>query len=179
MSYPSGFVEDALWSRNLMSLAAKIAPEQADIPRLWASVGGQVLCLSIYFSPPLQRLFSDRILRYLGSVSFSMYLLHGPLMRSVLAMLVFGPAAMREELIEGGDGFSRYPIPAKWTLFFTIPLFAVMLMACVHAWAMKVEPLFARITKGIEKFATGRNGRDGLGSPLQAALNSKKSEVQK
>jgi len=107
-----------------------------------------------------------------------MYLLHGPLMRSVLATLVFGPAASRREFVVSGEGALRYPIPARWTLFFTIPLFGAILMACVHVWAQKVEPVFARLTKGIESLATGRHGRDDPRSPLQIAINGKKSDVQ-
>ena len=179
MSFPSSFAQDAGWSRDLAAWAASIAPARADVPRFWTSLGAQILCLSIYLSPIMQDILSKRIPRYLGSVSFSMYLLHGPLMRSVLAMLVFGPAAMRGEMTEADDKVMRYPIPARWTLLFTVPLFGLILMACVHAWATKVEPIFGRVTKAMERFATG-SGRDGPGSPLQVAIqNSKKSDEQK
>jgi hypothetical protein len=173
MSYPSDFAKDAAWSRNLTALAGKITPSYGDVVRFWASIGGQLLCLSVYFSPPLQRIFSLPILCYLGSISFSMYLLHGQLMRSVLAAIVFGPAALRGQYHKGGDGFSRYPIPPQWTLFFTLPLFVAILMACVHVWATKVEPIFARTTKALEELATGRNSKIGPGSPLQPPVNGK------
>jgi hypothetical protein len=108
-----------------------------------------------------------------------MYLLHGPLMRSVLAFLAFGPAWWKGQLILSSEGAPRYPIPPRWTLFFTIPLFGVILMACVHAWASKVEPVFARVTKRLESFATGRGSAEGVKSPLPVAVvNARKSEVQ-
>jgi hypothetical protein len=178
MSYPSDFAKDALWSRNLTTLAEMISPSYGDMARFWASIGAQLLCLSIYFSPPLRRTLSLPIPCYLGSVSFSMYLLHGPLMRSVLATIVFGPAALKGQIQKGGDGFLRYPIPPKWTFLFTLPLFAAILVGCVHLWATKVDPIFARVTKALEGFATGRNGKYGPGSPLQPPVSCKKNDIQ-
>lgn len=179
MSYPSAFAQDAAWSRDLAAWAARIAPARADVPHFWTALGAQLLCLSIFWSSILQRFFSRPILCYLGSVSFSMYLLHGPLMRSVLALLVFGPAALRKELVASADGGIRYPLPAKWTLLFTIPIWAAIMMACVHVWSKKVEPIFARVTRSMEDFATGGKARDGSRSPLQAAIeSSRKSDLQ-
>jgi hypothetical protein len=178
MSYPSDFAKDAAWSRRLTVLADRIAPSYADVARFWTSLGAQLLCLSIYFSPPLQRILSTPIPCYLGSVSFSMYLLHGPLMRSVLATIVFGPTVLRGQMRKGSDNFLRYSMPPKWTLLFSLPLFAAILLALVHLWAIKVEPIFAKITKTLEDFATGRNSKNGPQSPLQPPVNGKKVGAQ-
>ena len=178
MSFPSSFAQDAAWSRDLTAWAARIAPARADVPHFWTSLGAQIVCASVYFSPPMQKILSKRIPCYLGSVSFSMYLLHGPLMHSVLAMLVFGPSALRREMVQADDKVMRYPIPAGWTMFLSFPVFGIILLICVHAWATKVEPIFGRVTKAMESFATGA-GRDGPRSPLQAAIqNSKRRDVQ-
>lgn len=79
---------------------------------------------------------------------------------------------------KGSDNFLRYSMPPKWTLLFSLPLFAAILLALVHLWAIKVEPIFAKITKTLEDFATGRNSKNGPQSPLQPPVNGKKVGAQ-
>jgi len=80
--------------------------------------------------------------------------------------MVFGSAAIKGTFVVGGDGYLRYPIPSGWTFIFILPVFAAFLMVCVHLWSTKVEPLFAKATKALEDFATGKGTRNGQNSPL-------------
>ena len=94
-------------------------------------------------------------------------------MRSVLACMVYAPAVLATGAIDKGeDGLLYYPMPAKWAFIFILPVFAIFLMACVHFWTSKVEPLFARATKILEEYATGKTGRSGERSPLQQPVTN-------
>lgn len=46
-------------------------------------------CCSVLFSPPIRRTLSQEYLVWLGGVRLPLYLLHGPLMRSILAWMLF------------------------------------------------------------------------------------------
>jgi len=152
MSFPSEYAQDAPWSRNLDNIGRAIIPDTADISRFWAGLGAQLLCLSIHVSPELQHLLSSKTLGYLGSVSFSLYLLHGPLMRSVLACITFAPAVLTgAKLIDD----IYYPLPSSASFLFILPVFGVFLMMAVHLWSTIVEPIFAKWTKDLEELATG------------------------
>ena len=53
-------------------------------------VGSWLLIFSIHFSPTLRSIFSHPHFVFLGSISFGMYLIHGFLMRSTLAWIMYG-----------------------------------------------------------------------------------------
>jgi hypothetical protein len=81
--------------------------------------------------------------------------------------MVYAPAVLRGtrinvDLENGWDGV--YPLPRPMTYLTILPVFGAFLMICVHAWSAKVEPVFARWTKALEEFATGK--REFPRSPL-------------
>ncbi|KKY17705.1 hypothetical protein UCRPC4_g05338 [Phaeomoniella chlamydospora] len=105
MSFPSSYAHFAPWSLYLQNLGVHWFPvlnwneygqpyytPSIDLGRAYPGLGAQLLCACILFSPGLRRVFeTGPWMTWLGSVSMGIYLLHGPLMRSVLAYLVFGP----------------------------------------------------------------------------------------
>jgi len=60
--------------------------------RNWAiiMVGSWLLIFCIHFSPTLRSIFAHPHFVFLGSISFGMYLIHGFLMRSTLAWIMYG-----------------------------------------------------------------------------------------
>lgn len=150
MSYPSADQDRMPWSSQLTSIGNELFNEYADLGRLWPDLGAQILCFSIQISPELRRATSMRFFTFLGSISFSVYLLHGPLMRSVLAWMTFGPSWVSGvELVDG-----VMPIPSKTTLSIVLPLFIGFLIAVASLWTRQVEPWFGRLTKLIQDVAT-------------------------
>lgn len=149
MSFPTEYWDWQPWTRRLTWIGWKIFPYGADYSRYWCAIGAQLLCVSAQVSPDLRRALSTRLSLFLGSISFSMYLLHGPLMRSVLAWMTFGPSwFFKKELVDGA-----LPRPAASAFLIILPLFASVLLATSSVWTYKVEPYFGRVTKTLQDLA--------------------------
>lgn len=152
MSFPYSFADWAAWSRRLQAIGVVIFGSHAgigDIGHFWAAFGAQILCFSIMISPELRKALSGKLCLFLGSISFSMYLLHGPLMRSVLAWMAFGPNwLLRAELVEG-----NIPPPSNISLLVLLHVYAGILVGASYLWTVRVEPYFGRITKYIQSLA--------------------------
>ena len=93
-------------------------------------------CASVFYLGPLQRFFGNRVGRFLGRVSFPLYLLHGPVMYS-FSMLV-----VRSLDQAGLDTPIRNVITA--TISLPVALGAAVLFAPMNEWAIKISRKFAR-----------------------------------
>jgi hypothetical protein len=76
-----------------------------DLARLIPLLAASLLIFSILFSPLLRQSLSHRYLVFLGGISFSMYLLHAILMRTILAWVIYGlfRQPWQEETVEGNE----------------------------------------------------------------------------
>ncbi|KAI5288855.1 hypothetical protein KEM54_004782 [Ascosphaera aggregata] len=92
--FPDQFANQAAWSRRLENIGHHIFPTNANQGRYWPALGSNILCASILYSSSLRNLLSHRFCTWLGSNSFSIYLLHGILIRTVLTWITFGPKAL-------------------------------------------------------------------------------------
>ena len=167
MSFPSEFQDWKKWTRQLLILGWAIFPEGADLSRFWSGIGAQVLCISVFFSPDLQALCSAPAAMWLGKISFSLYLLHGPLMRSLLAWLAFGPQRLTGPTYV--DGFMT--LPGRLHLIIVLPIFAAVVLGLSLLWTSRVEPYFGKITSALQECALG--GRNGPRSPLPIDVKNK------
>ncbi|KAL1969620.1 hypothetical protein VTN77DRAFT_8173 [Rasamsonia byssochlamydoides] len=156
-SFPDSFYEQAAWSRQLWQIGLVIFPPNPMFGRFWTGIGAQILCFSILFSPSMRNALSNRYLLWLGGISYPLYLLHGPLMRSVMAYMLFLPASLtfKPDLLEDGtpDPESLIPVPSRLTLCLILPFFFAFLLVVVRLWAVKVEPYFGTATDAFERFA--------------------------
>jgi len=158
MSFPSEFQDWKPWTRQLSFIGHLIFPENADMGRYWCGIGAQVLCFSVYFSPDLRALFNMPFLTWLGSISFSLYLLHGPLIRSLLVWMIFGPQwLVGIEYVNG-----KMPLPGAFTMVIVLPCFGAILLAVSALWTYEVEPYFGKATNKLQEWACG--GQSGLPS---------------
>ncbi len=159
MSFPSQFHNHAKWSEVLLRWHYMVAPANAEIQRFWPSIGAQLLIFTCVLSPHLRRMLSHPYLLWLGKISFPLYLLHGSVMRTILAWLLFSRSELAEIEDRPGDQvyvLMRYPIPGYTMFFITMPVFFVVLFSLTHLWAMKVEPYFGSITKAAEDLMFGK-----------------------
>src|ERR1700685_2902041 len=53
-------------------------------------IGSVLIIFSIQFSPGLRRILSHRLLVFYGGISFSLFLMHGYMMRWLLSWVIFG-----------------------------------------------------------------------------------------
>lgn len=90
---------------TLVSLVALVPPEARDQPgpRLLDTVASLVAAVLLIvlaaLSPPLARFFSSRPLRWLGLVSFSLYLVHEPVLIAVVRLAGRTPTAVATALL--------------------------------------------------------------------------------
>ncbi|KAK2879469.1 hypothetical protein FQN49_000853 [Arthroderma sp. PD_2] len=156
-SFPDRFADQARWSRELEQIGHRIFPKGAAIGRAWPNLGAQFLCLGVMYSPNMRQVLSHKWLHWIGGLSFAIYLLHGMLMRTVLAWLVFGPNALLGvtvpgKLANGADG-QVVPQPGNAVILFILPIFFAILLFVCSLWNRFVEPYFGYATARLESFA--------------------------
>lgn len=156
MSYPSSNPDAAPWSATLKYLFDAVFPKSASfaLPRLIGSVGALILCLAILLSPHMRRLLSVKPLRWLGKLSFPIYLLHGTAMRTVLAWVVFAGQPLEafplDHPTEERDSIYRFAQPGTLRIAIGILVTAAVTLFASHLWANNFEPAFGKITAWAE-----------------------------
>jgi hypothetical protein len=156
-SYPDEYANQAAWSSQLETLAQTIFPAHANVSRYYAGLGAQMVCFGVILSPFMRRILSHPVLLWLGSISFPLYLVHGPLMRSVLVYLLYLPTAIGFKPTLGADGMpdpeSYIPTPNPFRLVVILIIFFVFLLYIVHQWTLRVEPKMGDLTAAFERFS--------------------------
>lgn len=157
--YPEVSPEWTSWSQNLAQIGKLIFPGK-DYWRYWTSVGAQLITLAVVISPGIQELLSHPSLVWLGSVSLPLYLIHGPLVRSLLAWMLFGwqkPVSHHSQDVPGTrvDSSQRRLFPDRWVFCIVLPVFLLILLWASHLWTTWVEPWCASMTKRIEGVMCG------------------------
>ncbi|KAJ5360804.1 Acyltransferase 3 [Penicillium concentricum] len=156
-SYPDQYADQTAWSSQLASLAEIIFPKDANVSRYYASLGAQMICLGVMLSPFMRRMLSHPVLLWLGSISFPLYLVHGPLMRSVLVYLVYLPMSFDFEPSLKADGTpdpeSYIPTPNSFRLGVILIIFFAFLLYVVQQWTKHIEPKMGALTAAFEKFS--------------------------
>ena len=159
MSFPGDYQNQTKWSRLLLQLHQRIFPPLSPLDRTWPTLGALLLCFTVVMTPFLRRALSVKWLLWLGRISFPIYLLHGPLMRSILAWLLFANQTlveMEDHIGSEAQPVMRYPIPNKATFIVVMPVFFAVLLTAANFWAQKVEPHFGTMTKRAEEIMFGK-----------------------
>lgn len=167
MSMPSDDPEKVLWSRILHQIALKYFPQAARISdaRAWGSIGAALLVVGIIFSPHMRHLLSLRPLRWLGSVSFPVFLLHPFFMQTVMPLFAFSQEIVAStvpsgEMDENGAPvmlvIGRYAQRSEFMLCVAVAVTVTCTLLAAQIWNIKVEPLFGKITIWCEDLMTGK-----------------------
>lgn len=153
-SFPEASPDWAGWSRAMLRLGAHIFPQHAEQARFYPGLGAQMVCLGIMFNGTAKRILSSPWLCWFGKVSWPVYLIHGTLIRVILAPLLFG---LSERPPWPGNDQDGKPLPqpwrplySRWILLAAIPFFYVLLYRLALFWASHVDPLCGRITNWVE-----------------------------
>lgn len=166
-SYPSKHAEWRPWSFRVLRLGEAIFPRGAELPRFWPTVGAQIVTVGVVFSSWMQALLSYPTLLWLGSISFPVYLLHGPLLRSVLVWMLFAFTTPTLYEVRTEDGtvvrtFEELPNPPMWRFAVALPAFFAVLLYAAHWWTEKIEPWCAWAAKKMEDTMCGSETEKSL-----------------
>lgn len=160
MSYSGDNTEWASWSNSLLQIGIKLFPDGSEILNFWDVTGVLLLVTAIVLSSTLQYILSHPVLLWLGTQSFPIYLLHGPLLRSFLnwMLFAFSEPSWYEERDEDDVViriFPRLPMPPAWKFIFAIPIFFAVVLGLARLWTLHVEPWCAHVTKWAEETVCG------------------------
>jgi len=161
-SYPENQAETAFWSSSLSYLGSFIIPAGGDCWRSFTSLGAQFIVLSLIFSHPLQKPFSHPFLTWLGRISLPVYLLHGPLMRTVLVWMVFGLKVppIVQSTDKDGNTFNMQPLiglPGLPRTLISIAVFLALLLLSAHVWSVYVDRWCDNIMKWVDQRVLGED----------------------
>ncbi|MCJ1472706.1 hypothetical protein MMC13_001355 [Lambiella insularis] len=155
ISYPEENPEWATWSNGLLRLGYHIFPDGAEFARFYPALGTNILLLGIFFNATAKRLFASQALCWLGKMSFAVYLIHGPLIRSVLTWMLYGASAQPLPLGKDDNGNDLppawIPLVSRWLVFFILPVFYILLYRLAQLWTCYVEPWCGLATSLIEE----------------------------
>lgn len=169
MSYPSENPSAAPWSAS-MEVFGRTHFGDVHLDRIFGSIGGVLLLASIMISPHARFCLSTKPFRWLGKVSFAIYLVHGTILRSVFAWVMFFGSELVEiqEMVnqspiypsEALVSYWRYPMPGAFRRVLATVIALVTILLASHLWATKVEPLCGTIAELVERLVRGQLTRD-------------------
>jgi hypothetical protein len=177
-SYPEEYQDETAWSRYLHLLGDYIFPGRKILTLLYSNLaevlvrlfpisGASLFIVAILFSPHLRHWLSHGYLVFLGSISFSMYLIHATLMRTVLAWVLFGilPQPFQEEVVRSNaNGPGRFtdivvhPLSFAWTVVrgAVFILWMCLLVSVATVWRDRVDRWGIKLARLVEEAATGQ-----------------------
>ncbi|KAJ5883096.1 uncharacterized protein N7473_009982 [Penicillium subrubescens] len=176
-SYPRTNADFASWSRRLQILGTWIFSGNAVQNRYWQGIGAQMICSAVLFSPTLRLALSKEYLVWLGKASFPLYLLHGPLMRSILAWMLFiypgtpqgfSESSSRNEQDSEKQRDMRGSEPGRPIPVLMLAPFFLILFIVVRLWQSTVDLWVEGAILRLEAFA--------MSSELTSKNNNKKGE---
>ncbi|KAI9865701.1 MAG: hypothetical protein M1813_002159 [Trichoglossum hirsutum] len=155
-SYPDHHPEWSPWFFPLFKFGVNHLPAGVEINRYCNVIGAHLVVLGVVFSSYLMRVLSHPAFLYLGGISFPLYLLQGPTIRSILSWILFGFASpvLQEEALEGGDVLikSVRPIPSTWFVIVALLFYFCFLFWVSNFWTTRVDPYFAWATQQMEVY---------------------------
>jgi peptidoglycan/LPS O-acetylase OafA/YrhL len=153
-SYPGDHPEYMPWSQWLLDLSLYIFPEKPDIPRSYTGLGMVFIAVGIHFSNPIKNALSNKYFLWLGKNSFAVYLIHGTLIRTVLAWCYYGivvPPNVTNEKGESVNGPALH-LDSRWRFWFWLPLWFALLYFTAYLWTKYVDPFCAHVTQRLENY---------------------------
>jgi len=169
MSYPEENPSWARWSQSLDLLGDYIFPTGVEYARYYPGLGVNLLTLGVIFNNTAKKLLSHHFFCWLGKLSFPIYLLHAPLIRTVLTWALFG-ASTRPDQGKDEEGNQLepgwLPIANRWVCLMALPLFYIFLYRVANLWATHVDPFCGRVTNWFEELVFRDDAKASSEKPL-------------
>ncbi|KAI4187823.1 MAG: hypothetical protein LQ346_005426 [Caloplaca aetnensis] len=153
-SYPEEHPEWAPWSNSMLHMGQWIFPAGVEYSRYYPGMGADIVATGVMFNTTAKKILSHRFLCWMGKLSWPVYLLHAPLIRTVLTWVLFG-ASVRPQQGKDTNGNQLppgwLPIANTWVVVFALPLFYVFLYRVAGLWASYVDPWCTNVTQRFEE----------------------------
>lgn len=168
-SYPEEKPEWARWSLFMGKLGDYVFPSGVEYARYYPGLGSNVLTVGVMFNDTAKKLLSQRFFLFLGKNSFPIYLIHAPLIRTVLTWVLFG---FSTRLDNGKDdkGNQRppgwLPVASTWVVLIAVPAFYVFLYRMANLWSNYVDPFCGRVTQWFEDLVFRDDAKASSEKPL-------------
>ncbi len=169
MSYPEENPSWARWSQDLFLLGNYIFPLNSEYARYYPGLGVNVLTLGVMFNDTAKKFLSTPFFCWMGKLSFPIYLLHAPLIRTVLTWVLFG-ASIRPD--QGNDEKGNQlpqgwlPLANRWVVVMALPLFYVFLYRVANVWAQYVDPFCGKVTNWFEELVFRDDAKRSSEKPI-------------
>lgn len=146
-SFPEGHPEWMAWSRTLLDIMTAISPDNPDYPRFASAIGLECAALGVLLNPWLQKVLSSRHLLFMGRMSFTVYLLHGPLMRTTLVWMLYGVRVPPDHANGAGAmELTRLAYPGHLGLLACLVVWLPMVYGVAHLWMAYVDAWCERVS---------------------------------
>ncbi len=164
--YPEDHTDWTAWSLFLQNLGQTLFRDVPELSRKWGSVGGSFIILGVMYLPAVQRALSHRFLVWMGKVSFSVFLIHSFLIRSVLCWMLFWNSEAPEwEEEDGTIMVGRLPHVRGFSCAVIIGIFFVIVYYFAHLWTLYVETRCAQVVQWIEDRMSSEDPQLGRAIP--------------
>lgn len=148
------------WSAGLHSFLTAILPKDPDYPRFSSGFGLDVIVIGLHLSPTARNVLSNRFFRWLGRMSFAVYLLHNQILRSVLCWMVYGFSLPAE-----GEPLLTVTNPLR--VIMLLPVYFAMTYGAAHLWTNYVDAFCARVSERMVSFVKVDSGEKTQSQQLQ------------
>src|SRR5579859_1884660 len=176
-SYPEEMEDQMNWSQKMHVWGVTYLPEcnpflrvphliVVNHQRLYSTIGGSFLIISLLLSPHLRHILSHRHLVFLGGISYALYLLHATLMRSLLAYIIYNIPKRSERRVVVVNHLGEQVridtvVTEVWrgwgvvrSLLFGV--WMVLLLMLAHLWRRRVDGISLGVAKWLEQVASGK-----------------------
>ena len=147
----------------MINIGHYIFPANSEYGRFYPGLGANLLTLGIIFNSTAKKILSHSALCWLGKLSFAIYLLHAPLLRTLLTWMLYAPSSRPPSPGKDNDGNDLPPewVPpvSRWLCFILVPLWYVMIYKIAQAWVAYVDPWCSRVTNWLEDKAFREEGK--------------------
>ena len=149
--YPEKNNAWATWSYFVNQLGLKVFKAKTEMSRNWGSVGSSLILLGCLYSPHAKAGLSHPYLVWMGKVSYSVFLIHSFLIKSILCwMLYWGSTAPTMVDDEGSQYTGWLPHARGPRLAASLLVFFGVLYPLAWAWFVYVESACGKVVSWIE-----------------------------